>query len=53
MAEINIEQKKKIWPWIIGLIVLLLLIWGAVELLGDDDVDPYTPPAAVTAPATE
>lgn len=27
MAEIKIEKKKAIWPWIIGIIILGLLIY--------------------------
>lgn len=27
MAEIKIEKKKSVWPWIIGLIILALLIY--------------------------
>lgn len=53
MAEINVEKKKNIWPWIIGPIVVLLLIWGAIEWFDKDDVEPYNPPAAVIAPATD
>lgn len=54
MAEIKIQEKKSsIWPWVIGLIVLLLLIWGATELMEDDRAEAYTPPAAVIDPATD
>lgn len=49
MAEINVERKKNIWPWVVGLIVLLLLIWGAFELLSNDD-DYVAPMAPTTAP---
>lgn len=27
MAEIKIEKKKAVWPWIIGIIILALLIY--------------------------
>ena len=38
MAEINLEHKKRsIWPWILGLIVLALLIWLAVEMMDRDE----------------
>lgn len=38
MAEINLEHKKRaIWPWILGLVVLLLLIWLAVEMMDRDE----------------
>lgn len=36
MAEIRIEKKKPIWPWIVGLLGLLLLGWLAVDLIDDD-----------------
>lgn len=53
MAEIKIEHKKpmNIWPWVIAVIVLLLLIWGAVRLMHHDDQVDYIQPAATT-PAT-
>lgn len=51
MARINVERKKNVWPWVVGLIVLLLLIWGAFELM-DNDRAVYTTDPAVTAPAT-
>lgn len=37
MADIDIEQKGPgVWPWIIGLLVLALLIWGVMEMFGGD-----------------
>jgi hypothetical protein len=27
------------WPWVVGLLVLALAIWGLAELLGEDDGD--------------
>lgn len=43
MAEINLEHKKRpIWPWILGLLVLLLLVWLVVGMMRPD-----TPDAAV------
>lgn len=27
MAEIKIEKKKSMWPWIVGIIILALLIY--------------------------
>lgn len=51
MARIDIERKKKsIWPWIIGLLVLLLLIWGISEMSDGGDEARELP--AATAPAT-
>lgn len=50
MAEINVERKdRSIWPWILGLLLLLLAIWGLVELLGDDDDVVEQPVAGMTA----
>ena len=39
MAEIRVEPKKKtpIWPWIIGILILLGLIWLLVEAFSDDN----------------
>ena len=67
MADIDIQKKgPSIWPWIIGLALLLLLGWLVAEWLGDDDevevageqvgvvTEPVAvPPAAVVAPGTE
>lgn len=34
MADINVERRgPRIWPWIIGLIVLALLIWAIAEIV--------------------
>ena len=54
MAEINVERKgASIWPWILGLLVLLLLGWAIVELLDSDEpeiaaVDPVAAPVAAS-----
>lgn len=54
MAEIIVEPDKKnnnnnpIWPWILGLLLLVGVIWAAVELLGDDE--PEREMAAVETP---
>ena len=39
MAEIRVEPKRKtpIWPWIIGVLILLGLIWLLVEAFSRDD----------------
>ncbi len=40
MAEIRIEEKKttgSIWPWIIGLLLLGLIIWGVSEAFDESD----------------
>ncbi len=46
MAKIDIERKKPVWPWIVGLIVLALVIWGLFALLNDDEPS-VSPPVAV------
>lgn len=54
MAEINVERKKNVWPWIVGLMVLLLAIWGAMALMGNDGRRTHDDRAigsAATAPA--
>lgn len=39
MAEIRVERKERrsILPWILGLLLLALVIWGVSEMLGGDD----------------
>ncbi len=49
MAEINIEKKKSVWPWIVAAIVVLLLIWLLVQAFDRDD-DVVSDPALVTTP---
>lgn len=42
MAEIRVERKpqRKIWPLILGLLVVALVIWGLVAMMNDrDDMD--------------
>ncbi len=44
MAQIRIEEKKtggSIWPWIIGLFVLGLIVWGVAEAFDEAD-ETYT-----------
>ncbi len=32
MAEIRVERKQRnIWPWVLGLLLLVLVIWAASE----------------------
>ncbi|MDQ3289126.1 MAG: copper resistance protein NlpE [Pseudomonadota bacterium] len=55
MAEINIERKKSVWPWIIAAIVVALLVWALLAMMGRDDRDtaaiaPVTTDPAVTTP---
>lgn len=38
MAEIRVERKRKasIWPWILGLVVAALLVWGLTQARDND-----------------
>lgn len=62
MADIDLERKQKssIWPWVIGALVLILAVWGIMELVDDDEPDvatveevETTEPAATPEPASE
>lgn len=64
MAEIDLQRKRgrAWWPWILGLLVLLLLFWVVAEVLTPDmepdtaDMSPdtvETPAAVVVVPARE
>ena len=39
MAEIRVEKKERrnLLPWILGLLLLALVLWGISEMMGDDD----------------
>lgn len=37
MAEIKIERKKSIWPWILAALVVLALLWAVFAMTGDGD----------------
>jgi hypothetical protein len=43
MAEIRVEPKnnnnRSIWPWIIGALLLIGLVWGISRYTGDDNQD--------------
>lgn len=40
MADLKVERKgPSIWPWVLGLLALVLVIWLATELFGDRDDD--------------
>ena len=44
MAKIPVEKKgggASIWPWILGALLLIGLIWLLVEVLGGDDEDEF------------
>jgi len=39
MANINIERKRPaIWPYIIGLLLLVAVIWAVVQVVRNDEV---------------
>lgn len=61
MARLDVERKRKTaWPWVAGVITLLLILWGITSLLTDDPddelevtvptVEDTFPPAAIPAP---
>lgn len=65
MADINLEKKRStpIWPWILGLLALLVIGWLIVEAMDRDDrdvatttstaaADPITAPAPAGAPVS-
>jgi hypothetical protein len=46
VAEIKVERKSpSVWPWIIGLLILALLVWGLTELM-TGNTDPVLPETA-------
>lgn len=53
MADINVERTgPSIWPWILGLLVLALVLWGLVEAFDSDEPEVAEEPvAAVVEPA--
>lgn len=53
MADIDVQRKRtSIWPWILGLFLLLLLGWAVMELFENDEVDVAGDPAVAPMPAT-
>ncbi|HEV2148041.1 MAG TPA: hypothetical protein VGR37_11615 [Longimicrobiaceae bacterium] len=55
MADIDIERKSggSIWPWLLGLLALLLIGWLLWEMFDDDEAEVLEPAAAVVEPAPE
>jgi hypothetical protein len=49
MAEIRVERKERrsILPWILGLVLLALIVWGLMEMSDRDDVPEDTGASAV------
>jgi hypothetical protein len=40
MANINIERKRpSIWPYIIGLLLLIAVIWAVAQVVQNDEVN--------------
>lgn len=50
MAEIHVEKKKSIWPWIIAALIALLVIWALIEMFDNDVEEVAVAPAAIEAP---
>lgn len=52
MAQIDLQRKRggTWWPWVLGLILLLLLVWVLVEALGRDTEPAAVAPDTVGAP---
>jgi hypothetical protein len=47
MADIRVERRgPRIWPWILGLLLLALVIWLAVTYFGTDEVEQVRDEAA-------
>jgi hypothetical protein len=52
MADIEIQEKRGrgVWPWIIGVLVLAIVIWGVLELTGVTDATDVPPAAEELVP---
>lgn len=48
MTEIRVERKAPIWPWIAGILLLILVVWLAFGAFGDDE--PTIEEAAIDRP---
>jgi hypothetical protein len=49
MAEIKIEQKKPIWPWLlVGLIIVALLVYFLVFRDNGENIEAVTEPDSIT-----
>jgi hypothetical protein len=53
MTNIDIQKKEGpgIWPWLIGALALVLVIWAVVEFTGTGTDRGAAPPATEQAPA--
>lgn len=38
MANIHVEKRRhhSVWPWVVGLLALVLVLWLLFEMMGDD-----------------
>jgi hypothetical protein len=53
MADIHVEKRTAVWPWILGLVLLAVLIWAFVAGRdGDRTMTPATTGQTTTTPAT-
>jgi hypothetical protein len=53
MADIHVEKRTAVWPWVLGLVLLAVLIWAFVAGRGDDRTTmPATTGQTTTTPAT-
>jgi hypothetical protein len=53
MADIHVEKRNAVWPWILGLVLLAVLIWAFVAGRdGDRTMTPATTGQTTTTPAT-
>lgn len=54
MAEIRVEPRRRgpgAWPWIAGIVLLALIVWGLTSLLDSGSDDVVVEEAVPTAPA--
>lgn len=49
MAEIRIERRPPVWPWIVGILGLVLVAWLVIGTLGTDR-DPVGDPVVAERP---
>lgn len=54
VAEIGVEPRRRgpgVWPWIAGVLILGLLVWGLTSLLDSGSDDVVVEESAPAAPA--
>jgi hypothetical protein len=52
MADIHVEKRNAVWPWVLGLVLLAVLIWAFVAGRGDDRTTMPATGQTTTTPAT-